>query len=338
MSLMLQGRGADVLQQLRARTKGVSDIIPLTSEDDFEMSSRVIWLPTAGGGAALTDTVTTAVRYERTAAHIASGGLDLYQIFECPEGEMVLSCGRRELTVRAGDLCLVDMAQPSRTILIEGAGRRCRVRALVVPRSVLAPRLAHPYSAPALLLCQDAATSSLAPQYAALWRHAETQEGDPAALIERLADLIADAVGSAADVEGGVERADRQLFLAAIKRHIETHLENEPLAAGDLCDHFGISRASLYRMFKPEGGFAAYVQAQRLDLAMRRLIAPEGQNIRLLDLAIDLWFSSDSTFVRAFRRKFGFTPGEMREKSEAWLREQSGPTPPSGTLHRFARR
>jgi len=336
MSSTLQGRGADALLQLRARTKGVSDIVPLTLEDDFEISSQTIWLPIKAGGALLADSVTTGVRYDRTAAHIASGGLDLYQISQCLEGEMAFSSGRRELTVRAGDICLLDMAQPSRTILIEGADRRCRLRALMVLRSVLAPRLAHPDSVTALLLCRGdrQAESPLAYRYAALWRLAENEGGDPVAPIEALADLVADAVGSAADTDGSVERADRQLFLAMIKRYIET----EPLAADDLCDRFGISRASLYRMFKPEGGLAGYVQEQRLNLAMRRLIAPEGRSERLLDLAINLRFSSDSTFVRAFRRKFGLTPGEVREKSEVWLREEGGPTPPSGILHRLTRR
>ena len=36
----------------------------------------------------------------------------------------------------------------------------------------------------------------------------------PEAVIERLADLVADVVGSAADIEGGVERADRPPLLA----------------------------------------------------------------------------------------------------------------------------
>ncbi|WP_426435849.1 helix-turn-helix transcriptional regulator [Bradyrhizobium genosp. P] len=339
MRSMLQGRGADVLEQLRARTRGISEIIPLTSEGDFEISARSIWLPMAAGGALLSDSATTGVRYERTAAHVALGSVNVYQIAECTEGEMVFSSSRLELTLRPGDIFLVDMAQSSRTILVEGTNRRCRVRALVVPRSVLSQRLAHPDSATGLLYRNDRRTMSpLARQYADIWRWAENEEGDPAFLIDAIGDLIADAVGSVADTEGDVERTDRRLFLAMIKRYIETHLESKPLAVEDLYDRFGISRASLYRMFKPEGGLAGYVQDQRLNLAMRRLAQPDGQKTRLLDLAIDLHFSSDSTFVRAFRRKFGLTPGELRGKSQAWLREGARSNALVGALHRFARR
>ena len=252
---------------------------------------------------------------------------------------MELSSGRHEWTVRPNDIILVDMAQPSRTILVERANRRCAMRVLVLPRSVLAPRLAHPDSAMAPLYRSNRETvSPLARRYSELWRRADSEEGGVADLIDDFADLVAKAIGNAEDTEGDVKRADRQLFLAMIKRYIETHLEAEPLVAENLCDRFGISRASLYRMFKEEGGLAGYVQDRRLNFAMRRLIAPEGQMIRLLDLAINLHFSSDSTFTRAFRRKFGLTPREMREKSQAWLRHDDNSMPLPGAMHRFMRR
>ena len=53
----------------------------------------------------------------------------------------------------------------------------------------------------------------------------------------------------------------------------------------------------------------------------------------MIDLAIDFRFSSDTTFVRAFRRRFGVTPGEVKQLTAeasqlrvdplAWLRELS---------------
>jgi hypothetical protein len=37
----------------------------------------------------------------------------------------------------------------------------------------------------------------------------------------------------------------------------------------------------------------------------------------LLDLALDFGFGSDSTFVRAFRRRFDITPGEVKRLASA---------------------
>lgn len=48
---------------------------------------------------------------------------------------MEFRSGRRKLVLRPGDLCLIDMAQPNRTTLTEGAARRCQVRTLILPRA-----------------------------------------------------------------------------------------------------------------------------------------------------------------------------------------------------------
>jgi AraC-like DNA-binding protein len=108
-----------------------------------------------------------------------------------------------------------------------------------------------------------------------------------------------------------------------IKRYIEANLDTALLTADHLCSRFRISRASLYRLFEADGGLARYVQEQRLNRALKQLVSPLAQSKRLIDLAVDLQFSGDSTFIRAFRRRFGVTPGEIRELSETWFREQA---------------
>src|SRR5262249_59167918 len=110
------------------------------------------------------------------------------------------------------------------------------------------------------------------------------------------------------------------------------------LAAADLCRRFHIPRASLYRLFEADGGLARYVQEQRLNRALIWLIAPEANGKRLVDIALDLQFSSDSTFVRAFRRRFGLTPGELRDLAEAWLRERGVAPEPVDLLQQLARK
>ncbi|WP_245322073.1 helix-turn-helix transcriptional regulator [Bradyrhizobium sp. LTSPM299] len=108
--------------------------------------------------------------------------------------------------------------------------------------------------------------------------------------------------------------------------------------ADDLCRRFELSRASLYRLFEADGGLARYIQEQRLDRALRLLVSPSSRGNRLIDLALDLQFSSDSSFVRAFRRHFGITPGEVRELSETWLRETGAVPGPDDLLQLIARR
>jgi AraC-like DNA-binding protein len=323
-------RGAQALSLLRAATADICDVIPLGSPDDFQVSTTT----RATGKTLLVDTFSTPLEYDRTAAHIARGGLDHYHITLCLQGQMRFASGRREITLRPGDVCLIDMAQPNRTWLTGEGADRSRLMSLILARSLLAPRLAHPNSATATVLPgSDRRARLLADQFAALWQQPETDSSD--AVIEAMCNVIAEVVGRSADAHGDIGRAERQLLLVAIKHHIDANLETGSLSADDLCRRFNVSRASLYRLFGPEGGLARYVQDQRLNRALRLLISPDARGKRLIELAVDLQFSGDSTFVRAFRRQFGLTPGEIRDLSVAWLRETGGVPGPDDLLHHF---
>jgi AraC-like DNA-binding protein len=174
--------------------------------------------------------------------------------------------------------------------------------------------------------------------FAALMLPPDPEAGSVEPTIEAIADIVASAAGGVADIAAGVERAERHLYLAMIKRYIAHNLQTDALTTEELCQRFRISRATLYRLFEADGGLAHYVREQRLDLAFRQMISPSAEDRRLIDLAVDLRFSSDSTFIRAFRRKFGLTPGELRELAEKWLRE-TGAVPAIDTvLHQLARR
>lgn len=327
-------RGLAALAQLRAMTIDVCDVNPLTAEDDFHMTT----VSTMAGNALLVDSRVTDIEYDRTPAHIARGGMDHYHVTLCLEGEMRFSSGRREVTLKAGDICLLDMGPPNRTVL-RGGGGRTHLRAIILQRAMLAPRLAHPDAATAVLLPADHPHARLlADHFAALMLPPDPEAGSVEPTIEAIADIVASAAGGVADIAAGAERAERHLYLAMIKRYIAHNLQTDALTTEELCQRFRISRATLYRLFEADGGLAHYVREQRLDLAFRQMISPSAEDRRLIDLAVDLRFSSDSTFIRAFRRKFGLTPGELRELAEKWLRE-TGAVPAIDTvLHQLARR
>ncbi len=80
------------------------------------------------------------------------------------------------------------------------------------------------------------------------------------------------------------------------------------------------------------------MQEQRLNRALMLLISPASEGKRLIDLAVDLQFSSDSTFVRAFRRQFGVTLGEIRKLFEEWVRETGVAPTLDNVFHKLTRR
>jgi len=68
----------------------------------------------------------------------------------------------------------------------------------------------------------------------------------------------------------------------------------------------------LARMFRSRTGFSlhAYRNQLRLRAALERLRDP---GVDLIDIALDLGFSSHSHFTETFRRSFGKTPSAVRD-------------------------
>jgi hypothetical protein len=57
-----------------------------------------------------------------------------------------------------------------------------------------------------------------------------------------------------------------------IKRYIEQHLASPELSPASICAAFGLSRATLYRLFEPLGGIASSIRERRLARTYAELI------------------------------------------------------------------
>jgi AraC-like DNA-binding protein len=88
----------------------------------------------------------------------------------------------------------------------------------------------------------------------------------------------------------------------------------------------GIKRSTLYRVFAAEGGVSAFVQDLRLNLVNSDLQDPACGLDRIAALAERRGFHNASSFNRAFRSKFGRTPGDVRA---AALERSSDGQPPA---------
>jgi AraC-like DNA-binding protein len=85
-----------------------------------------------------------------------------------------------------------------------------------------------------------------------------------------------------------------------------------------LCRLLGVSRSKLYRLFESSGGVARLINRERLREAHRRL--SESLDMPSIHaVGNEVGFEDHSTFSRAFRREFGSSPSEVREKALAKL-------------------
>lgn len=89
----------------------------------------------------------------------------------------------------------------------------------------------------------------------------------------------------------------------------------EPVNLADIAGHFGVSETYLSRYFKSETGenFVNYVNEVRTNNAAFELSTTDKS---ITNIAVDNGFSTPSVMNRYFRKKYGITPSDYREKSK----------------------
>ena len=89
--------------------------------------------------------------------------------------------------------------------------------------------------------------------------------------------------------------------------------EDEELSLSALSQRFGYSEYHFSRKFRELSGlsFRDYLRWRRLAFALKRL---RDTRDSVLDIALDLGFSSNEAFTRAFREAYGVTPSSYRHE------------------------
>ncbi len=98
-------------------------------------------------------------------------------------------------------------------------------------------------------------------------------------------------------------------LLTAARHQLELYAGEPRLTAADLAAMLGCSRARLYQLFKREGTTVGEVlRDARLERAARLLRS----EAKIGEIAWRCGYAEFSAFDRAFRRRFGVTPGDYR--------------------------
>lgn len=88
---------------------------------------------------------------------------------------------------------------------------------------------------------------------------------------------------------------------------------NRPLRQSDIAEQFHFSKAYFCRLFKKNTGrnFKSYLTACRLAHGEDMLRKSE---ITILEIAQDVGFPDEQTFIREFKKAYGTTPGQYRKQ------------------------
>jgi AraC-like DNA-binding protein len=94
---------------------------------------------------------------------------------------------------------------------------------------------------------------------------------------------------------------------------IESNL-NKPITLLDLSEAAGYSESHASRVFKEIVGIAPleYLRSRRLSRAAESL---RDTPRKILDISLEVSFETHEGFLRAFKRRFGFSPGYYRRNT-----------------------
>jgi AraC-like DNA-binding protein len=293
----------------------IFDVAPLAQQrvdTGFQASVRAYHL----GGLLVSQVDFDGQRFFRDKRRAIADGLDHYLVQLYATGGLVGACGDRERVLRAGDVQILDLAQPNIT-----AAKASGTIAIVVPRDTLRRALPMAGDLHGLVLRGDSGTGGLLADYmrSLIARADAITMADAPLIAQATTDMIAACSHSTAETVERARTAIEMTMLERIQRHISSRLDSPDLQAEALSGLFGISRTRLYRLFEPLGGVAGYIQEQRLGRAFAELSNPARNHRRIYEIAFGLGFSSEAHFSRIFRSTFGLSPSDVRARAHALL-------------------
>lgn len=295
------------LEALRDAMGVLLDIAPTGSDEATQPARFDAWLM---GGAVLADVACPGLRYARTPGAIARDGRDCLMVQVYHQGQSRVVGGGPEAIIQPGDLMITDFAQPIAT-----EETRILNVSLMVPRDQLAPLLRDPDAHGGRRVPGDRPLARLVGAHlSSLVREApRLPVAEAEAVLGGTLQLVAAALNGEPDAAtiGGV----RGSVVREIRAFVDANILDPRLGPDRIMETFQMARSTLYRLFQPYGGIVHHIQRRRLHRALAALSNPGCNHMTVAELGALAGYTHQHDFIRAFRRAFGMTPGDVRQQA-----------------------
>ena len=239
-------------------------------------------------------------------AHGAS--IEHWWLFRLRSGELWLEAGERQLHVRPGEMFLMSLDDDFR-----GRTGDCEILLLSLPRRVftgVADELDR--------ACNTSLSGNLVGLLADYLTTLEIRVVDmtPDELKQAghaTAELVAACIQPSPDRLEQARGSIESLLFERARLYIEAHLGEFDLSPERVAQELRISRSNLYRAFESVGGVARFILRKRLHAAHEELIGSAEKQVQ--EIAYRHGFKLASDFARAYRREFGMSPRDARERA-----------------------
>lgn len=305
---------ADAAREYRRACAHLFDITLLSPEETFHNAMEGYNL----AGVVLTRCAGVPQRFERKLSHIAADASDsIMAVLELQSDGWRGDYDGRPADSGMGAIRLIDMSRP-----FDMTTAAYETLHLILSRAALEPQAAN-LDFHGRVISADSPTGRLLDSHLrATWASAPAMSATDAALAGKaMAVLVSAVILAHGEQPGGEIRPVEKMLLASAQQFVLQHLAEPDLSPEVVRRSLGVSRSLLYKVFEPLGGVSAFIQARRLDQAFDTILDDRTEQQTLAEIGYRLGFSSDAHFSRAFRARFGMTPGRLRRLGEGARRE-----------------
>lgn len=245
----------------------------------------------------------------RTAIQIARRAGDVYFLNLPLTPGTSAHQAERSAVLAPGDFAVVDSARPFELAFPDAFDQI----SLVIPHDLLAPRLADPMGATGRTISGQTGVGALVSTMVRSLQSAVEPLDRQAAreVSDHLAGMIALAAGHAPI---GPRPASRVLLTQAILDEIDRSLTDPSLSPASVAGAVGVSTRYLHRLLADRGpSFGRLVLGRRLERCHQDLLDPSRAHWTVTDIAVGNGFRDPSYLSRAFKRRYGIAPSELRQ-------------------------
>jgi AraC-like DNA-binding protein len=192
----------------------------------------------------------------------------------------------------------------------------CRQLALIVPRKALDPWLRDKSTHFVQRVPPDNSAMQLLVSYLDVLQDTAVAPELEHVVVAHVHDLLAVTLGATADgIEIASKRGIRAARLCALKKDVLDNLGSD-FSVGRLAARHRLTERYVQMLFEDGGTtLTSFVRDQRLNRARNMLTRPRFDHMRITDIALHVGFGDISYFNRMFRRRFGMSPKDMRNRA-----------------------
>lgn len=248
----------------------------------------------------------SAQSYRRTRAVARADGFDQLAFIVPWTGTAVGEVDGRAYVREPHSLMLIDATRAEQHI---SSGNDC---ALVTIQRKLAEEILPPVETLHGLIVPPREAQLMSSTLQGLRQKLDCLDQSSADIVQRMVlDVLSLTLATGEKANGRGDAASEGSVALRARRVIEENLGSSALTVANLGRKLGVSRATLQRAFRNDGGVETYIREQRLR-AVHAVMANPVERRSIGALADHYGFSDGAHLSRLFRARYGLSPSDYR--------------------------